>query len=107
MVSICGVMMTEKTEVGVMTKMPMARIKRAGGIRINVSEDIEMRLQKISQTLGVPPSTLAAVAVGIWVSQQERSLTVFEAVASTFGAQIGESVSNEMREALRGLAGES
>lgn len=99
--------MIEKTEAMVTTKRASSRIKRGGGIRINVSEDIEMRLQRISHTLGVPPSTLAAVAVGTWVAQQERSLTMLETMANTIGVHMGESAANDLRQALQGVAGES
>jgi predicted transcriptional regulator len=72
------------------TTATRTRIKRSGGIRIKVSEDIEMRLEKVSQALGVPPSTLAAVAVGTWVAQQERALAMVENVSNGLIAQMGE-----------------
>lgn len=69
------------------------RIFRRGGIRIKVSEDIEVRLEAISKRLGVPPSTLAAVAVGSWVSQQESSLNMASQVGQALSEQFGKLLS--------------
>lgn len=69
------------------------RIKRDGTVRMNVSGDIEARLQRISEFYGVPPSTLAAVALGQWIAQTERALSITEKVVES----MGEAVASEMR----------
>lgn len=76
------------------------RIKRRGDIRMKVAEDIEARLDRISQVYGMPPSTLAALAVGQWVAQQERMLMMTEAMANAVGEKMGDAVAQEMRQQL-------
>lgn len=76
------------------------RIKRRGDIRMKVAEDIEDRLDRISKIYGMPPSTLAAVAVGQWVAQQERMLTMHEAMANVVGEKMGEAVADELRQQI-------
>lgn len=73
------------------------RIKRGGTLRMNVAEDIEARLERISKVYGMPPSTLAALAVGQWVAQQERALMMTESMANAVGEQMGAAVADEMR----------
>lgn len=67
---------------------------------MKVAEDIEDRLQRISQVYGMPPSTLAALAVGQWVAQQERMLMMTEAMANAVGEKMGDAVANELRDQL-------
>ena len=76
------------------------RIKRRGDIRMKVAEDIEERLDKISRIYGMPPSTLAALAVGQWVAQQERTLMMTEAMANAVGERMGDAVANELRQQI-------
>lgn len=76
------------------------RIKRGGDVRMKVAEDIEARLQRISQVYGMPPSTLAALAVGQWVAQQERMLMMTEAMANAVGEKMGDAVANELRQQI-------
>lgn len=76
------------------------RIKRRGDIRMKVAEDVEARLDRISQVYGMPPSTLAALAVGQWVAQQERALMMTEAMANAVGEKMGESVAEELRQQI-------
>lgn len=56
-----------------------ATIKRQASIRVSVSEEMKARLDRLADSIGVPPSTLASVALGIYVSQQERTLHIAEA----------------------------
>jgi len=67
---------------------------------MKVSEDIEVRLQKISLIYGMPPSTLAALAVGQWVAQQERTLSMTETMANRVGETMGDAVANELRQQI-------
>jgi hypothetical protein len=76
------------------------RIKRRGDIRMKVAEDIEDRLDRISKVYGMPPSTLAALAVGQWVAQQERMLMMTEAMANSIGEKMGDAVANELRQQI-------
>jgi hypothetical protein len=83
-----------------MTTTAKARIKRGGTLRMNVAQDIEERLEKISRIYGMPPSTLAALAVGQWVAQQERQLMMTEAMANSIGEKMGDAVANELRQQI-------
>ncbi len=76
------------------------RIKRRGDIRMKVAEDIEERLDRISRVYGMPPSTLAALAVGQWVAHQERTLMMTEAMANAVGERMGDAVANELRQQI-------
>lgn len=81
-----------------MTTTTKERIKRRGDIRMKVAEDIEERLDRISKIYGMPPSTLAAMAIGQWVAQQERTLLMTEAMANALGERMGDAVANELRQ---------
>lgn len=80
--------------------MESKRIKRRGSLRMNVAEDIEDRLERISKVYGMPPSTLAALAVGQWVAQQERSLLMTEAMANAVGEKIGDAMADQVRQQI-------
>jgi len=67
---------------------------------MKVSEDIEARLARISVMYGMPPSTLAALAVGQWIAQQERTLLMMETMANTVGEQLGAVAADQLREQL-------
>lgn len=76
------------------------RIKRGDSLRMKVTPDIMERLDKISRVLGVPPSTLCAVAVGQWVAQQERSFMMTESLANSLGAKLGDELADQFREQM-------
>lgn len=84
--------------------MATTRIKRNDAIRMKVAPDVLERLDRISRVYGMPPSTLAAMALGQWVTQQERTLLMTEAMAQSVGQHLGESVATELREQLSLLA---
>lgn len=65
-----------------------------------VSEDIKSRLIRVSQVYGLPPSTLAALAVGSWVAQQERALALTENIVNKLGETMGDAVADEMRKQI-------
>lgn len=54
-------------------------VKRQASIRVSVSDEMKARLDRLADSIGVPPSTLASVALGLYVTQQERSLHMAEA----------------------------
>lgn len=76
------------------------RIKRGDDLRMKVAPEINERLFKIAQIYGLPPSTLAALAVGQWVAQQERTLMMTESMANAVGQQMGDAVANELRQQM-------
>jgi len=63
---------------------------------MKVSEDIEERLQRIAKLYGMPPSTLAAFAIGHWISHQESGLRVVDAMAEKVGGEMGEQIRQQM-----------
>ena len=83
------------------------RIKRRGDIRMKVAEDIEERMDRISKVYGMPPSTLAAMAIGQWIAQQERMLMMTEAISNAVGERMGDAVATELRQQLSLLTKDS
>lgn len=80
------------------------RIKRGAVLRIKVADDTEERLVKLSHAFGLPPSTLAAVALGHWIAHQERALVASEAMNRAIAEQVGETLGAEVRNLFAGLA---
>lgn len=74
------------------------RIKRGGLVRMKVSEDIESRLDRISGIYGMPPSTLAAMAIGQWIAQQERSLQMSETIGTKMVETMGDALTKELQQ---------
>lgn len=74
------------------------RIKRSGDVRMKVSDDVEARLLRISELFGLPPSTLAAFAVGQWLSQQERTLQLSETIGNKVVETMGEAITKELQQ---------
>lgn len=68
------------------------RIKRGTDLRMQVSEDVKERLKRIADMYGMPPSTLAAFAIGHWIAHQEAGLRVVDAMAEKVGGEMGEQI---------------
>ncbi len=75
-------------------------VKRQNPLRVKVSEDMNERLNRLSRLLSIPPSTLAALAVGHWVANQERALGVAEQIAEAIGNQLGEGMAEELKKQM-------
>lgn len=77
--------------------MPKSLIHRKSSYRVRLSEDVSNQLEGISKRLGVPPSTLLAVACGRYVAQETNNMTA--------GARAIESITEDfkplMKEALQ------
>ena len=50
--------------------------KRTDSVRVRLSPEMMNRLEFISVQLGMSPSTVAALAVGTFVIEQERTIVV-------------------------------
>ena len=72
-------------------------IKRQNTLRVKVSADMDERLTRLSNLLSIPPATLAALAVGHWVANQERSLGATERMVDAIGNQLGEGMAEELK----------
>ena len=75
-------------------------IKRSDTLRVKVSADMNDRLDRLSNLLGLPPSTLAALAVGTWVANQERALGATERMVDAIGHQFGEEMGEELKKQI-------
>jgi len=71
-------------------------VKRGKSMRLTVTGDVYERLERLAVTIGVPPSTLATMALGLYVAQQEKTLVLAERMAERIGDQLGGDVGAEM-----------
>jgi len=77
---------------------PRQRIKRATQIKVSLSDEVLARLVTLSELLGVPAGTVASLAIGQYVAQQERSLGFLQSVSE----QLGDGFKEELSKALGG-----
>jgi hypothetical protein len=75
-------------------------IKRSDTLRIKVSPDMNERITRLSVILSLPPSTLAALAVGTWVANQERALGAAERMVDAIGQQFGGELGEELKKQI-------
>jgi len=75
---------------------PRQRIKRATQIKVSLSDEVLARLVTLSELLGVPAGTVASLAIGQYVAQQERSLGFLQSVSE----QLGDGFKEELSKAL-------
>lgn len=75
-------------------------IKRSNTLRVKVSQDMNERITRLSGLLGLPPSTLAALAVGHWVANQERALGATDRMVDAIGQQFGEEMGEELKKQI-------
>ena len=73
------------------------RLKRNESIRVTLVPEMKERLERLAQLLGLPPSTLAALAVGQYVTTQERSLGAAERIVDAIGEQLGGEMGEELK----------
>lgn len=71
-------------------------IKRSDVLRVKVSPDMNERITRLAGLLGLPPSTLAALAVGNWVANQERALGAVDRMAESIGNSLGDEIGAEV-----------
>lgn len=78
---------------------PRQRLKRSASIKVTLSNEILAKLVTLSELLGLPTGTLASLAIGQYVAQQERSLgflqTVADGMGETFKEELGKALSGE------------
>lgn len=75
----------------------MAAIKRSDSLRVKVSPGMKERIERLSHLLGVPPSTIAALAVGQYVANMERSIGAVDVMAQVMGDQVGGELGAEIK----------
>lgn len=76
------------------TKSRLKVGKRSNAMRLSVADGMAERLEAVAKLYGIPPATLAALAVGEYVSKHEANLgiqqKIADAMADSVGGQIGE-----------------
>lgn len=75
-------------------------VKRDKSMRLTVTADVYERLERLAVTIGVPPSTLGTMALGLYVAQQEKTLVLSERMAERIGDQLGVEMGAEMAKQL-------
>lgn len=82
--------------------MAAPRVKRDDSLRINMSTETKERLQRVADAFGMPPATIAALAIGQYIAQQERTLVAVESMtdkmAQAVGGELGEQLKLFMKE---------
>lgn len=69
-------------------------------LRLRVVPGTTDRLDKIAALFGLPSSTLAALAVGEWITNKESALGMSQKIADSVSATVG-SEFGKMAEAMR------
>jgi len=80
---------------------PRQRIKRATQIKVSLSDEVLARLVTLSELLVVPAGTVASLAIGQYVAQQERSLGFLQSVSEQLGDGFKEALSKALGEQLK------
>lgn len=81
--------------------VPRQRIKRGRLIKVSLTEEMVGRLVTISELLGLPAGTLASLAIGQYIAQQERSLGFLQSVSDQMGDAIKEELGKLTGEQLK------
>lgn len=80
------------------------RIIRDASLRLKLSPEAKVRLERLSHLMGVPPSTLAAVWLGQAIATQERSLSMASKLADSVGSEMGAILRNSMPDLFAALS---
>jgi hypothetical protein len=85
-----------------MAKKPgeVSIVRRDRTLRLTVTSDIYERLERLAVLVGLPPATLATVAVGFYISNQERALGATERMMDKMAEQIGGDTMIEVQKQL-------
>lgn len=76
--------------------MPNPR-RRNQDIRIRVTPEVMARTQRVADLLGMPPSTIASLALAQYIAQQERGLLMVDKMADAIGGEMGKGLKEEMQ----------
>jgi len=71
---------------------PRQRIKRGSSLKVGLNDEVLARLVTLSELLGVPAGTLASLAIGQYIAQQERSLGFLQSVSEQMGDAFKEEI---------------
>jgi tetrahydromethanopterin S-methyltransferase subunit G len=84
----------------------MARMKRDEAVRVKLDAAVKERLQRLAEMVGIPAGTLASLAVGLYVTQQERSLALSERFIDGMAVSMGEGIAQQLKQILQSFEGE-
>lgn len=73
------------------------KVKRAGSIRVSITEETKQRLQRVADAFGMPAATVASLAIGQYVAQRERELGAVELVSSKVAESVEATLGEQMR----------
>lgn len=76
-------------------------IKRGDSIRLRIASDVLIRLDRLAALYGVPRATIASLAIGQYVTQQERSTAVIDRMADGLGEEMGKQFREAIQEQLK------
>jgi predicted transcriptional regulator len=79
--------------------MPNPR-KRNQDIRVRVTAEVMERTKRVADLLGMPPSTLASLALAQFIAQQERGLVMVDRMADAIGGQMGQEFKTQLEAQL-------
>lgn len=77
--------------------MAEKRIIRDASIRLKLQPEIKARLDVLAHLFGAPPSTLAALWLGMAIAQQERALSLVGQMVESVGGQMGAAMAEMVR----------
>lgn len=80
---------------------PRQRIKRKAALKVGLSDEVLAKLVTLSELLGLPAGTLASLAIGQFVAQQERSLGFLQSVSDQMGDAFKEELGRLTGEQLK------
>lgn len=70
--------------------------KRTKSLQVRITEETDQRLTVLSRMLGLPRSTCVALALGLYLSQQERALGIVKRAAETTGDEMGQPLQKDV-----------
>lgn len=73
------------------------KVKRAGSIRVSITEETKQRLQRVADAFGMPAATVASLAIGQYVAQRERELGAVDTISTKVVEAIGPELGEQMR----------
>lgn len=74
-----------------------ARIKRDDSVRVSVTPETKERLQRIADAFGMPAATIAGVAIGQYIAQQERALSLVEHMTDKMADSVGGALGEQLK----------
>jgi predicted transcriptional regulator len=68
-----------------------------------MAPDVIVRLDRIAALLGLPRATVATLAIGQYVTQQENAIRMLDGMANAIGGIAGQQIREQFAEQLKVL----